>query len=517
MKKYIDLYYPIENCNFNCEYCYVHEHRDNLNKKYVCSHSAEEIRHALSCKRLGGKCLINICAGGETLLYPEIFDIIKQLLIEGHYVSVVTNGTITKNIKLIENFDKSLRKHLFFKFSFHYDELKKRNMLDLFFNNIRYVKEKECSYTVELPAYDRFLEYKNEIINLCKKELDNEVCHVTALRDEKKSDFALLSKYDYKDYKEQWKVFHSKLFNIRSEVIEKKYKGFCYAGDWTFTADIESGDIKQCYYERVLDNLYESPNEKLNLCAVGNHCHSEYCYACHAFLCLGDIPELDINERYDETRDRNKKWLTEDMRNFMHQTLSENNKIYSEIVKRHVNNDNAQAERSCYNSVEEYLKKIICDMKELTNANNYALVQARHDTKMMYEEIPSELTWIYRNIPEEKCIDGDRIIIESLGNSNKKASGNEIWIVGAFIDNIWYAAECIFDKTWIHKNRMIGWNEYTTNLPQNVWGCLPKYENCTLVFEKNKWRGKCKIEFNGIEKIVDTFGDCDNDILYVEL
>ena len=517
LKKYIDLYYPVENCNFNCDYCYIHEHRDNINKKYTCSHSPEEIRQALSCERLGGKCLINICAGGETLLYPEIFDIIKQLLIEGHYISIVTNGTISNSIKKIEGFELELRKHLFFKFSFHYDELKKRKMLDLFFNNIRYVKEKGCSFTVELPAYDKFLECKDEIVNLCKKELDNEICHVTALRDEKKSDFTLLSKYDYNNYKKQWEIFQSKLFDTRVDVIEKKYKGFCYAGEWTFTANIESGEVRQCYYERVLDNLYEDPNRKLNLCAVGNHCHSEYCYACHAFLCLGDIPELNINERYDETRERNEKWLTKDMRNFMHQRLYENNEVYSEKTKYEINNINAKAERECYNSVEEYLNEIICNIKELPNANNYAIVQARHDIKMMYEEIPSQLKWIYNNIPTEKCTDGDRIIIESLVEPNEDANGNEIWIIGAFIDDIWYAAECIFDKTWLNRNRMIGWNEYTAHLPNNVWGCMPRGTNYTLVFEKNKWRGKCKIKFHEKEKIIDTFENLDNDVLFITL
>lgn len=517
IKKYIDLYYPIETCNFNCDYCYIHEHRKNINNKYVCSHSPKEIRTALSCERLGGKCLINICAGGETLLYAEIFDIIKELLLEGHYVSVVTNGTITNSIKRIDDFEISLKKHLFFKFSFHFEELKKRNMLELFFDNIRYVRENGCSFTLELPAYDDFLENKDEIINLCKQELYGEICHVTALRDEKKSDFALLSNYKYDYYKKQWSEFESKMFDVRVDVIEKKYKGFCYAGDWTFTANIETGEIRQCYYERVLDNLYERPNEKLKLCAVGNHCHSEYCYACHAFLCLGTIPELNINERYDDTRERNKKWLTDDMRNFMHQRLSDNNELYSNIIKHQVNNINAEAEKSLYSSVEEYLEKIMCDIKELPEANNYAIVQARHDIKMMYDNIPGQLKWIYNNIPTEKCVDGDRIIIESLGDSNEKADGNEIWIVGIFVDDIWYAAECIFDATWIRKNRMIGWNEYTAGLPDNVWGSVPKGMKRILVLEKNRWRGKCKIKFKQQEKIIDAFNNSDNNLLFIEI
>lgn len=224
LHKYIDLYYPIENCNFSCDYCYVHAHRDDIPKKYICSHSPEEIRTALSRKRLGGLCLINICAGGETLLYPEIFDIIEQLLLEGHYITVVTNGVMTKNIHLIERYTEECRKRLFFKFSFHYNELNKRNLMNTFFENVLYVKEKGCSFTLELPAYDEFVEKREEIISLCKEKMDGEVCHVTALRDETEADFALLSKYDFQEYKKIWEPFHSQMFDIRADVIEKDIK-----------------------------------------------------------------------------------------------------------------------------------------------------------------------------------------------------------------------------------------------------------------------------------------------------
>lgn len=118
LHKFIDLYYPIETCNLSCEYCYIHEHRDNIKRKYTCSHSSAEIRRALSVERLGGICLLNFCAGGETLLYPETFDIIEQLLLEGHYVNVVTNGTMTENIHLLERLMK--RAGSVFSLNFHF-------------------------------------------------------------------------------------------------------------------------------------------------------------------------------------------------------------------------------------------------------------------------------------------------------------------------------------------------------------------------------------------------------------
>lgn len=518
LHKFIDLYYPIETCNLSCEYCYIHEHRDNIKRKYTCSHSSAEIRRALSVERLGGICLLNFCAGGETLLYPETFDIIEQLLLEGHYVNVVTNGTMTENIHLLEQFDETCRKRLFFKFSFHYGELKKRNLLDVFFSNVQYVKEKGCSFTVELPAWDGFLDLSEEIIGLCQEKLEHQICHVAPLRDETKNDFALLSKLDdLKEYKEKWKVYHSELFDVRIDVMEKKYKGFCYAGDWTFTVNLENGEVKQCFYERVLDNLYQNIEQKIKLCAVGNHCHSSYCYACHAFLCLGVMPDANVKICYDEVRDREGKWLSYGMKHFLHQKLCKNNSEYTIIEKENVNEQNAKAERSLYQSPFEYSNQIIIEMKDLPKVNNYAVVRARHETRLMYSQVPRELKWIYNEIPEDKCLNGDRIIIRAMNTANEMADGNEIWIVGALIDDVWYAAECLFDSTWLCKMRMIGWNSYTENLPDNVWGIIPKGEHITLVFEKNRWRGKLEVEYKNQIKEIDTFSPCDNDLMYYDL
>ena len=81
----------------------------------------------------------------------------------------------------------------------------------------------------------------------------------------------------------------------------------------------------------------------------------------------------------------------------------------------------------------------------------------------------------------------------------------------------WNAAECLFDSTWLCKMRMIGWNSYTENLPDNVWGIIPKGEHITLVFEKNRWRGKLEVEYKNQIKEIDTFSPCDNDLMYYVL
>ena len=72
MKRYIDAYIPTETCNFRCHYCYITQQRKFNNKLAKFDYTPEFIAKALSQKRLGGPCLINLCAGGETLLIEEL-------------------------------------------------------------------------------------------------------------------------------------------------------------------------------------------------------------------------------------------------------------------------------------------------------------------------------------------------------------------------------------------------------------------------------------------------------------
>lgn len=133
IKRFIDIYVPVTSCTFRCHYCYITHHRLFGNRLPELKYSPEVVRKALSKQRLGGPCLINFCGGGETLLPEKTIDYIRVLLEEGHYVMVVTNASVSKRFEQIAAFPADLMKRLFFKFSYHYMELKKRNLLDTFF------------------------------------------------------------------------------------------------------------------------------------------------------------------------------------------------------------------------------------------------------------------------------------------------------------------------------------------------------------------------------------------------
>ena len=133
LKRFIDCYVPITTCNLRCHYCYITQQRKFDAKIPEFKYSAEYVAKALSKERLGGTCCLNFCGGGETLMPKEMVPIIKALLREGHYVMVVTNGTLSHRFDEITEFPPELLERLFFKFSFHFFELKRLNIMDKFY------------------------------------------------------------------------------------------------------------------------------------------------------------------------------------------------------------------------------------------------------------------------------------------------------------------------------------------------------------------------------------------------
>lgn len=339
LKRFIDCYIATETCNLQCHYCYIAQQNRFKKKLVKFRYSPEIIRKALSKERLGGTCLLNFCAGGETLLAEDVIPVIKALLEEGHYVMIVTNGTMTKRFQEMATFPKELLERLFFKFSFHYLELKRLNWLDQYFENIKTMAEVGASYTVEITPSDELIPYIDEIKQICKEKL-GVMCHFTIGRDDRKKGIEVLTSKTFEEYKNIWSTFESDLFRFKSEIFYQKRKEFCYAGDWSVYLNLSTGDMKQCYCGRVLDNIYQNIEKPLNFEAVGCHCSQPHCYNGHAFLALGDIPELKT-PTYAQLRNRKtpdgKEWLQPKMKQFMSQKLYENNEQYSKQRKHQVN------------------------------------------------------------------------------------------------------------------------------------------------------------------------------------
>lgn len=318
---FINCYVPTERCNFRCEYCYI-----TLKKKFggkIChlEYPIEYMRKALSKDRLGGMCLFNLCAGGETLISSDIIPFIKMLLEEGHNVAIVTNGSITENIDKILSFDKELFTWLYFKFSFHYEELKRLNLMDRYFENIRKVRENHISFSVDIVPYDELIPHIDDIKKLFMENL-GALPHITVGRDSTTDELRMLTKLSKEEFYETWKVFDSKKFEYKVAEFSHPHKEFCFAGDKSFSLQIVSGNLRKCDgapNPKAMDfyNIYENIEEEIPFCAIGNGCPLAHCFNCHALLTLGTIPELSTPS-YTEMLDRidihGQHWLQPQLR-----------------------------------------------------------------------------------------------------------------------------------------------------------------------------------------------------------
>ena len=340
IKRFIDCYVPVTGCTLRCDYCYITMHRLFNAKLPKFNYSPEHVRKALSKERLGGICLINFCAGGETLLAPQIVQYIKELLEEGHYIMVVTNATIDKRFDEIAEFPAELTKRLIFKFSYHYLELKKKGLLERFFNNIRKVRDAGCSFTLEATPSDEWIPYIDEMQQVAIENV-GAVCHITIARDERDPDkLPILTSLPREEYKKTWANFESALFNYKLTIFEKKRKEFCYAGDWSFYLNLATGMMTQCYCSYCSQNIFENIEEPIKFKAIGNNCNQHHCYNGHSFIVLGDIPELE-SPTYAELRNRictdGSEWLKPEMKHFLSTKLWQSNKEYSVLKKASTN------------------------------------------------------------------------------------------------------------------------------------------------------------------------------------
>ena len=330
IKRFIDCKIPLQTCTLRCHYCYVTHNKLFENKIPVFKYDANFIGNALTQKRLGGICMFNLCADGETLLSSQVVEYIRAILEQGHFVMVVTNGTMTKRFDEIIKFPAHLLSHLFFKFSYHYLELKKRGLIELFFLNIEKVRNAGCSFTLEVTPSDELIPYIDEVK---KTSLENvgALCHLTVARNDRISSMPILTKLSREDYKKTWEVFDSELFNFKLSVFGEKRKEFCYAGDWSVCLDLGTGILRQCYCSASSQNIFDDIEKPIKFRAIGK-CREAHCHNAHAFLCFGDIPDMN-SPLYSQVRNRvcvdGREWLSSDMKDAMSHKLLEKNRLYT--------------------------------------------------------------------------------------------------------------------------------------------------------------------------------------------
>ena len=332
IKRFITCHIPVYACNFRCSYCYVGQHQGAYkNGVKPFASEPEAISSFFSVDRLGGFCYFNMCGDGETLLHPQIIELVSLLVDQGHFVDIITNGTVTDKFKEIVNtFSEFQKSHLFIKFSFHYLELKHKKLMETFVSNVSVIKNAGISHSIEVTPHDDLIPYIDEIKDFSLKNF-GAVPHITVARNEGTKEIALLSKYSKNEYGKIWSVFDSPLFDFKLRIFGEKRFEFCYAGQWSLYCNLATGDYFQCYGGDFLGNI-RNVRKPIHFRAIGR-CRLPHCFNGHAFLALGNIPEMPT-PTYAQERDRKYDgggWLMPCMSDFFNTKTFESN---SRLSKR---------------------------------------------------------------------------------------------------------------------------------------------------------------------------------------
>ena len=359
IKKFIDCFVPVYNCNFKCKYCYISTWegwKQEENSKKI-NFSPELIRKALSRERWGGNLMLNFCAAGETLLCKELLPIIRELLEEGHYCMIVTNGTISPKFEEMSKWPEELKSHLFIKFSYHFLELKRLKLTEVFFNNVKKMKNSGISFTVEDTPSDEYIPNIEDIKKECL-DATGALPHITVCRIEN-GNVPIMSNLSKEEFIKTWSQFESELFNFKIKIFGESRKEFCYAGAWSYTLQLVDGTLRQCYRGKKLQNIFKNINEPIKEIPVGCNCPDAHCWNGHAFLAFGDIPEMNA-PTFEKERNRNTEygeWLSKDMKLFMSTKLNESNSEYNEKEKERYNKKSALYKKNL--EVKAKIKKVM--------------------------------------------------------------------------------------------------------------------------------------------------------------
>lgn len=350
IKRIILLSVPMSICNFRCSYCYLSQRAECYqNKQPILKYSPKHVAKALSPDRLGGLAFVNICADGETLLTKNIDEYVYELLRVGHYIEFVTNLSISPVLERMLSWDKTILQRLEFKCSFHYLELKRKNLLDVFAQNVKQIWASGASANIEITPCDEMIPHIDEIKRFSLEHF-GALPQLSIARNDSTDNIEYLTALSLEEYDRIWSQFDSGFWEFKKTIFKEKRSEFCYAGDWLLQVNFETGDARQCYRSRFSQNIFENLDKSIKFKAIGS-CLEPHCYNGHALLTFGCIPHL-TKVKYGDIRNRkkdsNSEWLQPKLKAFFNSTLVESNEEYSVAQKAFINLENAVVDISMY-------------------------------------------------------------------------------------------------------------------------------------------------------------------------
>lgn len=335
IKRLILCNIPASICNLRCRYCYLAQREASYQGEQAdFQYSPEYVGNAFSVDRMGGTCYFNFCAEGETLLAKGIEEYIYHIAKQGHFIEIVTNLTVTDVIDKILSFEQDILDRISFKCSFHYLQLKERNLLDVFADNANKIWSHNCSASIEITPDDELIPYIDEVKDYSYYKF-GALPHLTIARDDNNNK-GYLTKLPIEEYDHIWKQFQSSFWEFKKTIFNVHRDEYCYAGAWSLYVNLASGETTQCYCSRYNQNIFENLSRPIDFIPIGT-CMQPHCYNGHALLTMGCIPEF-TPVCYGNIRDRIRldgtHWIQSDMLEFLNSKLEDSNTLATEKEKK---------------------------------------------------------------------------------------------------------------------------------------------------------------------------------------
>lgn len=334
MRRFLECLIPLTSCNLCCSYCYVIQEGRRKNEGAGFLYSPQHIGQALSQKRLGGVSLISMTASGETFIAKELSEISAEILKQGHFINITTNGTLTKRIEHFLQATDDYHDHIHISFSLHYVELLKNNLVDVFFDNVCRVKSSGCSILLQINLSDEYLPYWEEIKRISLERV-GAYPQVALTRLEKNGQYDIISKQlTAEEYFQKGEEMDSPLFRYTYKNFNVKRKEYCYAGYWSAKLNLATGEMTGCYGLGVHQNIFEDLSRPIKWRPIGHHCNHRYCINSSHFMSQGIIPDLMPQPSYGELRNREEAgWYSSVMKDFLYRQFEDTNRCLSPIEK----------------------------------------------------------------------------------------------------------------------------------------------------------------------------------------
>jgi hypothetical protein len=337
LKRLVMVHVPMSICNFRCHYCYLsHRPIAYQGEQLTCQYSPDHVGKALSKERLGGTCFFNFCAEGETLLARQIDEYIYALVKQGHYVEIVTNMTVTPVLEKILAWEENLLRRVEFKCSFHYLELKQKELLNTFANNVNKAWEAGASASIEITPSDELIPLIEECRLFSMKHF-GAMPQLTIARNDATKGIEYLTNLAADEYRQIWGQFDSPFWRFKTSIFKERRREYCYAGQNAIFVDLATGIARQCYRSFFSQDVFANLDKPINFIPIGK-CREPHCYNGHALLTMGCIPNKFADVRYgsdirDRVRGDGTHWLNEELRGFFDQRTDENNLTASTVDK----------------------------------------------------------------------------------------------------------------------------------------------------------------------------------------